>query len=345
MIGKINIHDRLKKIEKGFKQGELTLDEYTREIINWNQDFSTILKAMINSPLDASHGGKLHKKQIIDKNGKKITKWISEEDLSKEEKAGLKQNGPPKEYKQSEAEKRYSLDDWQGKANKASEIALKNAAKFAGSEEIRRIARNELLKRNLQVNKHMDMSLLPDFMLDSYIQKYEETNKSITKKENESIAAYRDFGYASINKKLRDNKSLDKKEEKQLKDIDSAIDKSELQHDIVLHRGINGNGKEAMLFAQYLGSLQPGDIYEEQSFSSSSLIQGQAHKFKDLYSSIDNKTIKIYASKGQKALCMQNLGGEDEKKIYNDEYEFLLPRNSKFQVFDNKDGIISVKLL
>ncbi len=345
MLENVNIHDRYTKLEKSFKAGEISLDDYTREIITWNQDFSGILKAMkTDFANDLSHGGKLHKKTVIDKTGKKQTKWVSEDQLSADEQLKLATEATPNtQFKQTDAESRYTLDDWKKKAPKASEKSLENAAKFAGSESIRKIARDELLKRSFSSTKYMDLSLLPDFMLNSFVERYDNTNEQITVKENESLASYRDFGYASLNKQLRSQEKLDKKQTKELKDIDNAIDKSELQHDIILHRGLNG--KDSLLFINYLNSLEAGDIYEELSFSSTSLVAGQANKFKQLYSSVENVTLKIYASKGQKALCMQNLGGADEKIMYNDEYEFLLPRNSKFQIIENKDNIISIKLL
>src|SRR5690606_5628457 len=114
-------------------------------------------------------------------------------------------------------------------------------------------------------------------------------------------------------------------------------------NDIVLYRGLSS--KNSLMFINYLKSLDIGDIYEEESFSSTTLLQGAAQKFKDLYSSTNNVVLKIYASKGQKGLCMQNLGSEDDKELYKDEFEFLLQKQSKFQIIEKKGNTISVKLL
>src|SRR5690606_5446776 len=174
--------------------------------------------------------------------------------------------------------------------------------------------------------KFLDLSLMPDFMLDDYVSRY-NTDNNYTEHENESIHEYRDNAYFRVNKKIRDNEVLDDEEKSIVKGVDSSINKSELKNDIVLYRGIGS--KNNLMFINYLNSLQPGDVYEEQGYSSTTILQGASEKFSNLYSSKNNITLKIYASKGQNALCMQNLGSVDDIEMYKDEYEFLLPRNQK----------------
>jgi hypothetical protein len=305
---------KLKEINSKFQKGEISFDEHFEQMLQWSEDFGDIIKAQstgINQ--DASHGGKLHQKVVYDKTGKKVTKWVSTEKQSGTSGKGKVANGIETPVKQSEVEKQYTLEQWEQNAPKASDKALEKASKMAGSDDIRRIARNELLKRSFETGKYMNLSLLPDFMLDGYVAKYDSSK--VTKSENEAIAAYRDNGYFSLNKKLRNDEELEPDEKKQLKQIDAAIDKSELQHDLTLFRGLNGGDSNGLMFINYLKSLQPGDIYHESSYSSSSILQGQAFKFKDLYNSANNISLKIFAPKGSKALCLQTLGGEDEKNL------------------------------
>lgn len=339
-----NIYSQYFKIEKGRQEGTLSFEEYSSSIIEWNNQFADIIKANPMGTQDLSHGGKLHRKIVTDKTGKKVTKWVSDEQLSPEErKAKQKEGEDPnaQQFTQTDAEKKYTTEQWEEAVTKASDESLKNASQFAGSSEIRRIARNEILKRELVPQAFMDFSLMPDFLLDTFVEKY--TNVPVTEKENNALSDYRDNDYLQINKKLRDGEKLDKKQSEQVKAISKVIDSSTLNNDITLWRGLSGSG--SLLFINYLKSLKPGDIYEEKSFTSTSMVSGQAIKFRDLYKDQNNMVVKILAPKGSKALSMQNLGREDEKIMYKDEYEFLLNQNSKFQVVENKNGEMTVKLI
>lgn len=323
-------------IQKSYLKKELTFDQYSQKLIELNNN---IIKADDNFDLDKTRGGKLVKKNIIDKNGKKVTKWVktgedeSSDDNNTKEDSGLNKNN--KKYKQS---------DFLKNASKASELALDNAIKYSNNQEIIKIARNELLKRKENLKSYIDLSLMPDFMLESYIDQYKLSEEKLTPKIEKSLSEYRDNDYMLLNKELRNNSDLSKEKKEQVKNIDKAISLSELKQNVVLYRGLSSKNNE--MFVNYLKSLSPGDIYEEKSYSSTSLLESQATKFKDLYSdSHNNFTLKIYASKGQNALCMQHLGGEDNKEMYKDEYEFLLPRDSKFQIISNNNNEIEIKLL
>lgn len=338
-----NIYNQYFKIQKDFQKGDLSFNDYSSSIIEWNDKFGDIIKSNPMGTQDLSHGGKLHKKIITDKTGKKVTKWVSDDQLSPEERKqkqqGIDSNG--QQFSQIDAEKKYTTEEWEKSVGKASDESLKNASQFAGSSEIRRIARDEILKRELVPQAFMDFSLMPDFLLDSFVERY--NNIPVTDKENKSLANYRDNDYIQINKKLRNEDKLDKKEADTINNISKVIDSSVLSNDIVLWRGLSGS--QSLLFINFLKSLKPGEIYEEKSFTSTSMLQGQAIKFRDLYKDQNNLVIKILAPKGSKALSMQNLGGEDEKIMYKDEYEFLLNSNSKFQVIENKNGEMTVKLI
>lgn len=332
-----NLHQAYFKIQESFSKGELEFNDYCDQIINWNKDFETLIKSNITT--DGSRGGKLVKKKIVDKTGKQVTKWVKSNSNEPEKKKRSKEDS--EERRQREIE--IPDHEWEKAVEGASEKALKRASKFASSERVRKIARNELFKRSFNLKKFLDMSLMPDFMLDDYVDRYQGMSELLTEEEREAISEYRDNAFFRVNKKIREGEEMDEEEKKIRDKVQEAISKSELINDIVLYRGLNS--KNSLLFINYLKTLESGDIYEEASFSSTSLLQGTSQKFKDLYSSANNITLKIFASKGQKALCMQNLGTESDQEMYQDEYEFLLPLKSKFQVIERDGDTISVKLL
>lgn len=324
------------EIQNKFNKGEISFNEYSASIINWNQEYHDILKSKFNSR-DPSKGGKLVQKKGFDKQGNKTTKWVKREDLND---SGNNGDGDLSDSNKPDSEFKYNISEWENGASKASEIALNNALKYAKSETVRSIARNELFLRSFNPKKFIDMSLLPDDMLNDYISRY---TQELTKDESKSVNNYRDWGYKSINDKLRNvGSEFDGEEIDAIDTLTKLINKSELKNDLILYRGING--KTTTLFINFLKSRKVGDIYEEKAFSSTSLIKGQAIKFKDLFASNNNLILKIYASKGQRALSMHNIGNESEKQMYN-EFEFLLPQNSKFQIIESKGNEISVKLL
>lgn len=331
-----NFYSQHLDIQKAFDNNEIDFLEYSTKMIEWNNQFSNIIEKS-KFANDPSHGGKLKKKTFTDKRGKKTTKWVKgNEDVKDGSNGSSDENG-----NSLNPEQNYSLDEWKKSSSKATDKALVNASMYAASSEIRSIARNELLKRQLVDKNFMDLSLMPDFMLDSFIDKY--TYDHITPQQNDLLSKYRDNDYVQLNKKIREGEALDDNQKKMSKEISKAIQGSELQHDITLWRGLSG--KNSLMYITMLKSLKPGDQFKEESFTSSSLVQGQAIKFRDLYKDTNNLVVKILASKGSKALSMQNLGNADEKIMYSDEYEFLLDKGSTFQIVESKDNEITVKLV
>lgn len=337
-----NLHDNYFDIQKSFSNGKISFEKYCQEIMSWNSEFGDIIKAQSSNVAgqnqDGSRGGRLVKKKITDKTGKQVTKWVKR-DGEGNQKPGQTDEVNTRKVRESEITK----DHWESALSNASDEALKNASKYAASESVRKMARDEVFRRSFNPKKFLDMSLMPDFMLEDYVSRYDNINSQLTEKEQESIHEYRDNAYFRINKKTRRGEVLDEEEEEISQDLEQAINKSGLINDIVLYRGLSS--KNSLMFINYLKSLDIGDIYEEESFSSTTLLQGAAQKFKDLYSSTNNVVLKIYASKGQKGLCMQNLGSEDDKELYKDEFEFLLQKQSKFQIIEKEGNTISVKLL
>lgn len=134
--------------------------------------------------------------------------------------------------------------------------------------------------------------------------------------EEEFIDSYGNIGEETKNKiKERVNRKVDS--------ISKFISDNKLKKDLVLYRMVEDRRKNP-----FFTKLNEGDIYEDKSFSSTSLIK-QKH-FGDF-------TIKILAKKGSNVANVDNPG----------ELEYLVDRGSKFRVIEKrKDGLgITVELL
>lgn len=110
-------------------------------------------------------------------------------------------------------------------------------------------------------------------------------------------------------------------------DVSSSVDKlskfiedNKIQEDMVLNRRVRGVGLD------FFKSLNKGDIYEDKSFSSTSL--------KGL-GAFGDFNISILAKKGSRVANADNEG----------EFEYLIDRGSKFRVLDKKEDNIIVELL
>lgn len=326
-VMKASLYNSYFDIQNKFSKGEISFDEYSQLIMSWNNDFSQIIKAQQNEiNNDSSRGGRLVKKKIVDKTGKIVTKWVR----PNFDKRDLELNNILLQRKK--AEQQISIQQWKNSLPEASEIALKNASKYAVNEEVRRLARNELLKRSFNLDKFIDMSIFPQFMLDDYIKRYDDVYDNLTEKENNAVIDYVVSYGNKINKKLLLNEKLDDDERYVAMGVERAINKSKFINDVILYNGLSF--KQAPLFVNHIKSLQPGDVYENNAFVNSSLTIGNAYKFDDVYKSVNNLIIKIYASSGQNGLCVQK-----------DKYRFLLSKKSKFQIIENDYNIISVKLM
>ena len=338
-----DVYTKYHKLQQDFAKGEITFEDYSRDIIQWGSDFRDIIKGQVGSQ-DLSHGGKLVQKKIVDKKGHEVTKWVNPFAQEKTGKGGKSEEQGVKRTPKSADINEFSrsLEEWEKAVTTANLDALKKASKYAARPEIRKLARNEIFKRSHNVNKFIDLSLMPDFMLNDYVARYNQ--KPLSSAETGAINQYRDNGYVRVNKSLRgEGVELSEEEKQTIKTLDKLIDNSELANDITLYRGLSA--KNALHYINYLKSLDVGEVFEEEAFTSSSLTKTTASKFSKLYNSANNITLKIYASKGQKALSMQNLGDESNQEMYKDEYEFLLPRKQKFQVVESNDNEISVILV
>lgn len=146
--------------------------------------------------------------------------------------------------------------------------------------------------------------------------------KSLTESQHASISSYCADGYADINNYLRkygDWKNINaEKVLVQTKDLDEAISSYMLKENIQVYRAIQSEA-----FKEYWGDMQAlvGTEYSDPAFMSTSPFRGSSAVNKDCIMVMD-----IPAGKGRGAYINNLSGFKDE------EYEFLLARDSKFTI-------------
>ena len=106
-----------------------------------------------------------------------------------------------------------------------------------------------------------------------------------------------------------------------IKEISKFIGDNKIDNNLILNRRVLTGGT-------FFTKLKEGDVYEDKSFSSTSLTEQT--KFGDF-------NIKILAKKGSNVANVNNMG----------EYEYLIDKGSKFRVIEkHKNGMgITVELL
>lgn len=117
--------------------------------------------------------------------------------------------------------------------------------------------------------------------------------------------------------------SIIKQVESDVKNLTKFIEDNKVDKDLVLHRMVMDSGSSS-----FFSKLKEGDIYEDKSFSSSSLFK--LTEFGDFH-------IKILARKGSNVANINN----------RREFEYLIDKESKFRVIEkHENGLgITVELL
>lgn len=153
---------------------------------------------------------------------------------------------------------------------------------------------------------------------DFYKKDRERCREYLSKNESEKDALqhYMGVGFKNIRDILSgvgldkdlDREDLRNKYNERIKNISNFINNNKIEHNLSLNRRVlTGN--------TFFNELKEGDIYEDKSFSSTSLFQRS--EFGDF-------NIKILAKKGSKVANVDNYG----------EHEYLIDKNSKFRVID-----------
>lgn len=155
----------------------------------------------------------------------------------------------------------------------------------------------------------------------------------MTVSEHKALDTYTDTGFKTINKYLRLGASslgisfnVATSVDVIISTIDSALNKFTVPEAIVVYRGVNVGGRADTL-------LTPGAIFKDPAFVSTTMHPSKAEYFGE-------RLVAIYISKGAKG---GPIDGEHSNPL---EQEFLLPRNSRFEVMGRgKDDVINVRLL
>ena len=150
---------------------------------------------------------------------------------------------------------------------------------------------------------------------------YEEKLMSLdfTDEEDNSLNDYMKNSFSDIRTHLV-NGERDEELDADIENISSFIQKNKIDENLVLNRRVTGKGVE------FFQSLKKGDIYEDKSFSSTSL--KELTHFGDF-------NISILAKKGSSVANINNPG----------ELEYLVDKGSKFRVLDKNENGIIVELL
>ena len=141
--------------------------------------------------------------------------------------------------------------------------------------------------------------------------------KTLTSNEFDSVSAYQDSSYGTINKGLWSTGSISH----HVKNIDTAIAKSPgLPHDTVLYRK-KSTGTELYAWAQ---NAKVGSPYKSKGFDSTSISTSGWS---------GNVTLRYRAPTGLKGFFMNTKGYNSS---HPGEYEYLLPRNLHWNVIGKK---------
>lgn len=165
---------------------------------------------------------------------------------------------------------------------------------------------------------------------------------TMTEEQSGALAYYRGMSYQKVNGFLRGtltgsdtDPEMTAYYQKTVDNIDSAIAQAPaLENDTLVFRGYEG------AYANELASLDEGDTYTEKNYASTSLRESVATKD---FARGKGVTVEIVAPAGTQGVMMSGFFGSD---TYN-ESEFLLPRNSTFEVISkavDKDGLTTMRV-
>jgi hypothetical protein len=174
--------------------------------------------------------------------------------------------------------------------------------------------RNEFIKYQLENKKFMELA-------------YKKNGKETI--GYQALKDYKSYGYGKINEYLRTGQ-VSPIEESRVKDYVKAIDKvmkasPGLPEPIITYR-VLGQGNKATLIDKLFDGLRPGDVWIDPGYSSTSL----NGKFIDTFKS--GWVVEIENPQGTKGVMIDGLKSLD--KYVNEEDEWLLPRNTNFEIIE-----------
>lgn len=226
-------------------------------------------------------------------------------------------------------------------AKKEKDSTLKNVVNKSGDEILVSVALNELNERKkkeiLSDTSFLKFDNYDDFMRDLYFQQYKDDAEKLSKEEISSLEEYQYLEGYAINRYLRCPEEEEyqnmKKNIKNIKNIDSAFSKFKLKHNIETKRIISSR-------VDIFNKFKEGDIFSDKGFVSSTIDKDVLFNFGDTKKDI---ILTIRLLKGMNCIPMNsiNLNSGD----FNDESEFLTPRDTKFKVIlkDENNYIIEAQ--
>lgn len=153
-------------------------------------------------------------------------------------------------------------------------------------------------------------------------KQYKALKDTITGSEQMSMAMYKGPGYYDINYSLRHGGTS-----KDADFIQNVIERAPaLEKPVLTFRGINNHySASGNNFAEELTKAQPGSIYQDLGFSSTSFKPGVAGSFGDIHIEIENPV-------GTKGIVIEKI---ISGLPIQGESEWLLPKGIKFEVISN----------
>jgi 8-oxo-dGTP pyrophosphatase MutT (NUDIX family) len=158
-------------------------------------------------------------------------------------------------------------------------------------------------------------------------QSLNAAKSGLTSSEESAVLKYTGSFHDTLNSALRKGDTQTYASE--VKALDSAVSKLQLQQDVTLFRGVSPGA-----VSKFQNSLVPGAVISDKGFVSTSTSFNTAQIFAD-----GGMVLQIYAKKGSKAVP---INGESH---HPNEAEVLLPRGSQFKVLKVEGNKIHVELI
>ena len=130
-----------------------------------------------------------------------------------------------------------------------------------------------------------------------------------------TIKNYSGYAASNLNPALRGGKSLNASHAKMTEALDSAIQKSELPHDVTVYRGLSSAASKMAFFAT------PGSVFSDKAYASTTVDKAVGKRIGE-----GGVLLEIKLRKGTKALPIDGLSR------YPEERELLLPRNTSYKI-------------
>lgn len=246
-----------------------------------------------------------------------------QEELVEDYNQEQKQSYYERQAEQCERIGKYSLDPdnkkmYQERAEQWKNVRFKTAGRTSReyAESKRPLANFRALSKDLVVNTLRKES--------------ERWIKSLTEREKHAISKYTynsgdkkpNRFFERLNAMLRGDAAEDGKLREYADIISKAIKKNELQHDVIVYRGMD---------IDPTAGVKKGGIYQSKQFFSTSVMEGGALK--------GDYRLIIYVKKGSNAAYIENIS------YFKKQRELLLDKDCIYRVISRKDNIIELEVI